>query len=67
MGLQVKRLDELDRRAWAGAQFDDDPGPLRDPVAMAYGADGPPLATRKWYDWPQQTRDTFDRLLELAR
>lgn len=63
----MRRLDELDRRAWAGAQFDDDPEPLREPVSMAYGADGPPLAPREWYDWPQQTRDAFGRLLDLAR
>lgn len=63
----MKHLDELDHRAWAGAQFDDDPQPLREPVSMAYGAEGPPLAPRKWYDWPKSTRETFSRLLELAR
>jgi len=49
-------LDEMDRKAWAGCIVDDMPESHALP-------DGVTLEPRTWYDWPQGTRECFDRLL----
>ena len=57
MGPQVKRLDELDRRAWADAIVDDIP---EEHAQESHARPEP-------FRWPRRTIETFARLLERAR
>ena len=52
-------LDEIDRRAWAGAIVDDCPQDVDEPIRAM---ETPAVAQ----NWPQRSRDVLARLLDGA-